>query len=345
MGEGDSKILGFPPYYFRQIRKNVVAFGSLFENLIMIKYKNDYEGVEQSRITVPLFYSDKEDYIIRILDNPELAKPVQVQLPRMSYRITNYKYDSERQFNTFTSNFNVQNTNSAVLTQWQAQPIDIDFELNLYVRNVEDGTQLIEQIVPFFKPQDLTIAINFIPSMGISKNVPIILNSIISRTEYEGNATEAVRYITWTLSFTMKSWMFGPVIDGGIITEVIERIWSYTNGPASQIELFLQTPILGNYQMGEIVYQGQNLPDANIQGNVAYWDSNSGRMLVNVVTGSFVVDVNVQGTLSGASGACINTTNNILLANIVTTPIPNNASNAQTAYGWSISVTEYPETI
>lgn len=336
-------MLGFGPYYFRQIRKNVVAFGSLFENLMMIKYQNNYEGLEQSRITVPIFYSEREDYITRILDNPDLAKPVQIQLPRMSYRITNYKYDTERQFNTFTTNFNVQNSNSAVLTQWQAQPWDLDMELNIYVRNTEDGTQLIEQIVPFFKPQDLTLAINFIPQMGISKNVPIILNSVNSITSYEGDATEAVRYITWTLSFTMKTWMFGPVIGGGLITKVIERIWSYDNGPASQIEIFLKTPVLGSYQPGEIVYQGLNLSDANIQGNVTYWDGESGRMLVNIITGTFVVDTNVQGTISGASGMCINTSNDILLANIVTTPIPN--SNAQSAFGWSTTITEFPKTV
>jgi hypothetical protein len=102
------------------------------------------------------------------------------------------------------------------------------FELHLYVRNVEDGTQIIEQILPYFTP-DYTITMSFVDGFGeTTRDVPIILDSADYMPVYEGE-TDTARILTWTLSFTMKTYFYGSVSnDAKIIRKATAN--TYYNG-------------------------------------------------------------------------------------------------------------------
>jgi hypothetical protein len=99
--------------------------------------------------------------------------------------------------------------------QYNPVPYDIEFSLYIMVKNQEDGTRIVEQILPFFTP-DFTATLNVNPQMGVKYDVPLVLNSIMQQDTYEGAFVER-RAIIWTLNFTMKAWMFGPVRSGSII--------------------------------------------------------------------------------------------------------------------------------
>ena len=180
--------------YNRVIRKLVVAFGKLFDDITLVRYNPDLSEAE--RFLVPLVYATKELYVKRLEDDPGLDKKVQVTLPRMSFEMNGLSYDQSRKLNTNIKNF-ARQANAAVVSQYNPVPYNFDFNLYIYVRNIEDGTQILEHIMPFFAP-DYTVKLNLIPEMGIVKEVPIVLNSATSEIEYEGGADSETRMIIWT---------------------------------------------------------------------------------------------------------------------------------------------------
>ena len=75
-------------FYHESLRKIVVAFGTIFNN-INIQRKDSSGNVVQS-IKVPLAYSPKEKFIARLDQQPDLVEDrrVAVTLPRMGFEIT-----------------------------------------------------------------------------------------------------------------------------------------------------------------------------------------------------------------------------------------------------------------
>ena len=95
-------------------------------------------------------------------------------LPRLSFEMMGMTYDPSRKQNTNIRNY--AQTATGVKGQYNPVPYNFDFNLYLYVRNIEDGTQVIEHILPYFTP-DYTIKLNLVPEMGIVKEIPVVLNS------------------------------------------------------------------------------------------------------------------------------------------------------------------------
>ena len=181
-------------FYNRIIRKLVVGFGNLFNNITLVRYNPDL--TESERILVPIVYADKENYVRRLLEDPTLDKKVQITLPRLSFEMSGFKYDPSRKLNTNIKNFASGSVISptGIQTQYNPVPYDFDFNLYLYVRNIEDGTQIIEHVLSYFTP-DYTIKLNLIPEMGIVKEVPVILNSAEQSVDFEGDRDRETRII------------------------------------------------------------------------------------------------------------------------------------------------------
>jgi hypothetical protein len=335
-------MLGYPPFYHRSIRKCVIAFGSIFNEVVLVKYTNDTQS-ELSRITVPLAYEAKENFITRLIANPDLAKPIEIKLPQMSFFITNYEYDATRKLNSYNQTIQAAAGSSAA-QQYQSVPWNLTFELDLYNRNVEDGLQIIEQILPFFTP-DYTVTVNYIPELGISRNVPLVLNSCVCNTEYEGDAKEQERMITWTLTFTMQAQLFGPINTGSVITDVItnvKQLAAYSTNDPLEVQLS-NTNSYGSYMLGEIVYQGSNLPDANATAVVVGWNPTRDVLNLVNVSGQIVSNTPLVGANSAAVFTVETAANNLTLAAISVTPNPANA-NSDFDYGFTTTIVETPNT-
>ena len=197
----------------RLVRKYVVAFGNLFNNITVIRYDNDQNPIQE--LLVPLSYSNKEKYIVREEQNPILeAGNISVAMPRMAFSIVGFAYDGDRKLSTNGMNA-FRLPNGDFNTQWNPVPYDINFQLSILVDNHEDGNQIIEQIIPYFMPE-YNITVNTIPEMGISHDVPVILNDVTSEDNYDTPFIDK-RQIIWTLGYTMKSYFYGPVINRGAI--------------------------------------------------------------------------------------------------------------------------------
>jgi hypothetical protein len=202
-------MLGNQHFYNRTIRKVVVAFGTLFNDIQVVRFMKD--GTPQMRMLVPLSYGAKEKYITRITSDPTLTKSVNTVVPRMSFNLDGLSYDSSRKQQTTLQNFSYK-TATGVSSQYAPIPYNFDFSMSVYVRHTEDGTQILEQILPFFTP-DFTVTVNFIDGMCQKYDMPVILNSVTNNTEYEGDML-STRLILWDLQFTAKGYIWPAVKTG-----------------------------------------------------------------------------------------------------------------------------------
>lgn len=209
-----------PHFYNRTIRKIVIAFGTMFNDIEVVRYLKD--GTPKERFKVPLSFGPKEKYLTRILSDPHLTKSIASTLPRISFNLDSMNYDASRKQMTTLKNFS--NTNNVFKSQYVPVPYDFTFTMSIFVRNIEDGTQIIEQILPFFTP-DFTVTVDFISSMEKKYDMPVILNSVSNTIEYEGDMS-ATRVIVWDLEFTAKANIWPAVRSDGINGKYIR----YANG-------------------------------------------------------------------------------------------------------------------
>jgi hypothetical protein len=193
-------------FYHNTIRKYVILFGTLF-NDIHINREDSAHGVTRT-IKVPISYGPKEKMLARLDADPDLKRPA-IVLPRMSFELTDLNYGPTRKLNTINKIVaaNPDDTNAAKY-QFTPVPYDLNFILSIAVKNADDGTRILEQILPFFTP-NWNSTVELIPELGIKLDIPIVLNAVSSEDTYEGNFEER-RSIVWTLSFTMKGYIFGP---------------------------------------------------------------------------------------------------------------------------------------
>lgn len=334
-------------FYYQLTRKYVILFGNMFNNILMVR-KNSNTGAELERFRVPIVYAPKEKYFARLKADPELNRPVQTILPRMSFELVAFNYDATRKQNSLLRNPKANNS-SQVNSQYMGVPYDLSFDLQIYARNVDDGTHIVEQILPYFNP-DYTVTIDSVPQMGFLKDVPIILNSVSNVIEHEGNF-DAVRYVSWTLNFTMKAHYYGPVTP----TKIIRR--ANTNIKADPTLTLGQTVQMNMSQYGgtdiiklnDIVYQGKNFSTATAYGTVLQWSNAIGKMVVGGVQGTFLTIgdggdyLRFQNSNSVYQIDSFDTTP-ITYSSIVIEPDPPTA-NADSDYGYTITIEEFPDTM
>ena len=281
------------PQYNRVIRKMVVGFGNLFNEITLVRYNPDLSEAE--RFLIPIAYATKERYVMRIEDDLNLDKKVQVALPRLSFEMTGLSYDASRKQNTNIKNF--AQTSSGVVAQYNPVPYNFDFSLYLYVRNIEDATQVLEHIIPYFTP-DYTIKLNLIPEMGIVKEIPVILNDTAHEIIYEGDRDQETRMIVWTLNFTVKGFIFGKSSTANVIKTSITHILNDI-GPNDVVAFNMTTPGIGTYQIGETVYQGFSSTTATAYGKVISWSNNI--LKLTNINGNFVSTKPIYGVNNNAS--------------------------------------------
>lgn len=225
-------MLNNPHFYHRSIRKVVVAFGTVFNDIEVIRYNKDGSGPKE-RFKVPLSYGAKEKYLTRLMSDPSLNKSVAVVIPRISFNLDGMKYDYGRKQVSTLRNFAQVGNTTTLNAQYAPVPYDFNFSMSVYVRNTEDGTQILEQILPFFTP-DFNVTVDFIPDMNPKYDMPIILGDVRSNVEYEGDFS-TTRLITWDMDFTVKAFIWPPIKTSGLIRSANTNI--YQEGSNSSIKV------------------------------------------------------------------------------------------------------------
>jgi len=213
-------------FYHESLRKVVVAFGTIFNNITI--HRTDSNGNVVQSLKVPLAYSPKEKFLTRLEQQPNLDnREFSVTLPRMGFEISGISYDASRKLQKLGKFKAVKSSATNIMDyQYNPVPYNISFNLFSFTATAEGGLQIIEQILPYFQP-DYTVTINAIPSMGIKRDVPIILNSVNYEDTYDGSYTTR-RAVNYTLNFTAKTYLYGPVYSQRVIKETQSDMYSDT---------------------------------------------------------------------------------------------------------------------
>ena len=228
-------------FYHKRVRTAVSVFGSLFNNLYVIRKNSSNEVISQAK--VPLSYAPKRNFLQRIqeMNNGEDAeRRVAIKLPRMSFEITQMTYDAERQLPK-TNNISTAIANSVNSRQklFTSTPYNISFQLNVYAKSQDDALQIVEQVLPFFTPQYTVTVKPFSDIATLTEDVPITLTGVQMQDDFEG-AIEQRRTIVYSLDFNMKIAFHGPLNDGKIIRDVRNEFFIIGAGLADSDE-YLQT--------------------------------------------------------------------------------------------------------
>jgi len=204
-------------FYHESIRKVIVAFGTTFNNIQLVRKDND-GNIKQS-MKVPLAYGPRQKWLVRLNEDADLSKTVAVTLPRIGFEIQTLSYDSSRKLNRVQKFKKVKGANSNRLdTQFMPVPYNLSIQLYIMAKQSDDALQIVEQILPFFQP-DYTLTINDMTDMGIKRDVPIVLNDISYEDNYQGDF-ETRRALIYTLDFTAKFYLYGPVTSSTVIKTV-----------------------------------------------------------------------------------------------------------------------------
>ena len=201
-------------YYNGVIRKYVIAFGSLFNDIVI--QRRNTAGQRIQSIQVPIAYGPKEKFLVRLRADPNLSQQVALTLPRMGFEITALTYNGARKLSSSLRNVAINTAdNNKVKSQYVPVPYDITFALSIMCKNADDGAQILEQIVPYFRPE-FTLNIRLIPELNIVVDTPVVLQDISIEDTYEGNFDER-RALVHTLNFSMKGYLYGPSSKTGVI--------------------------------------------------------------------------------------------------------------------------------
>lgn len=352
----------FHHFYHRLLRKYVVLFGTLFNNLYLTRYTQ--QGAQKETIKVPLVYGPKEKFLTRLKSDPTLTKSTMISVPRMSFEIVGITYDAERKQQSALKLQGPSAGPSTVNSTYMGAPYNIDFTLQVYVRNIEDGTQIAEQIFPYFQP-DFVVTATLIPEMQLKKDIPIFLTGVNQTITYEGGLDDT-RLVIWQFDFTLKGFFFGPTSNSGIITGNLANNGNtggvIVNFYNDFVNRKLQTMYVSdistqNFIEGETV-RSHSHSTANVHphttasteaaeafGTVLAWNRTQGKLsIMNAEQIFHVNDVLIGDTSRAIATVISNELSELKLAEIKiqNDPLTANASND---FGYSTHLTEFPDTL
>ena len=240
-------------FYHQTIRKYVALFGTLFNDINI--EKKDSGGNVLSRQKVPIAYGPKQKFLIRLRQDPSLDRQVAIQLPRLGFEMSGIAYDPIRKLNTIGTLTHKETINGErnIKKMFNPSPYILDFSLYAFVENAEDGTQILEQVLPFFTPE-FNVSVNILTDMGIKLDIPIVLQSATSEDSYEGEFS-ARRTIVWTINFMLKGFIYPDVKSGQSLIKSVEIAFKETVPEVSSTGIFERLSLESSTNFSEDYFQ------------------------------------------------------------------------------------------
>ena len=319
----------FEYFYHEILRRTIVSFGSLFNN-ITIKHKNNSNDVV-SVIKVPFAYGPTQKFLARLNQSPDLNKPIQITLPRMSFEFTGLTYDSTRK-STTTQTFTAKSITDGKETKkvYLPVPYNLQFEVSIMSKLNDDALQIIEQILPYFQPA-YTMTVELVDEINEKRDIPVILENITMQDDYEGDFTTR-RVLIYTLRFTAKTYLFGPTFSA--TKDIIKKTTinyiagDITNTPTREVVYSAEPRAIKNYtgivitNLTNDIGTGDTLITVNDASSIlpnTYLDIEGEEVFVKLVSGNVLtVERGRDGTtitshLAGAEIKSITSADNELI--------------------------------
>ena len=199
-------------FYYGTTKKLIIAFGSVFNNIHVQRKESD--GTLIKDIQVPLAYESRKKYLARLIQDSKKNR----QVPRMGFIMTGMTADYSRSPNQMNEYKFTSLVAGKATIMYTPIPYNYSFTLDVYVDYMDDGLQIIEQILPYFQP-DFNIVIEEIPALELKRDIPIELTGLTLTDEFEGDFSEQ-RIVNWNLDFEVKGWLYPPIRDQEIVDTV-----------------------------------------------------------------------------------------------------------------------------
>ena len=200
-------------FYHGTTKKLIIAFGSVFNNIHV--QRTEADGTLIKDIQVPLAYESRKKYLARLIQDSVKNR----QVPRMGFIMTGMEADYSRSVNQMNEyKFTQAGDTGKATIMYSPIPYNYNFTLDVYVDYMDDGLQIIEQILPYFQP-DFNIVVEEIPALELKRDIPIELTGLTMTDEFEGDFSEQ-RIVIWNLDFEVKAWLYPPVREQDIVKEV-----------------------------------------------------------------------------------------------------------------------------
>lgn len=319
----------FEYFYHEIIRKTIVSFGTLFNN-ISIRHKND-AGQITNEIKIPLSYGPTQKFLARLEQSEDLSKKVQVSLPRMSFEMTGITYDPGRKVTTTQTFISPLKTDPKTPKKvYLPVPYNLAFELSIYTKLNDDMLQIIEQILPYFQPA-YTLSVDLVNEIGEKRDIPIVLENITMSDDYEGNF-EKRRSLIYTLRFTAKTYIFGPTNTAS--KDVIKKIsvglveGNKTSTPSREIVYSAEPRAIKSYTNNVVTNLTKDISSTDTSIQVTdtsqlsvgkYIDVNSEEMYINSIVDNIIIvtrgadNTNILEHVSGSDVKLITPQDNNLI--------------------------------
>ena len=293
-------------FYNEHTRRAVAVFGTLFNNLTVVK--RDGSGNALQQIKVPLSYGPRQKFLARIRQEEQLNDPrLAIKLPRMSFEITGLEYDESTRLTRGTK-LNIPGTSTTSRkTMFYPSTYRLSFELSIMAKHTDDALQILEQILPFFQPE-YSVTVNEVDN-NFQSDMPFVLTGVSLNDDYEGDF-ETRRSLIYTLTFDTRIKYYGGLSDSGaIIRETKTNISDFdmtTSGLPFSTQIVTITPTDAN-------------EDDNFTINLSF-DTRVPEQFelffANVTSGPFTESEAVVGTTSGATGVVLEERSDSILVGV-----------------------------
>ena len=235
-------------YYHEIIRRTIIAFGTLF-NEIDIHHKKP-DGNDYSVIRVPIAYGPTEKFLARLEQKPDLRKRVAITLPRLAFEMVSIKYDNSRKVSTMQTFKALSTTDNKIVKKvYMPVPYNLGIRLSIMAQYNDDALQIVEQILPIFQPA-FNLTVDLVSSIGERRDIPMVLDNISFKDNYDSGYDEK-RTIIYDLDFTAKTYLFGPIPDSteGFIKKVQVDYYTDTNkvNASRQLRYVAETRAIQDY--------------------------------------------------------------------------------------------------
>ncbi|MDX8384543.1 MAG: tail sheath stabilizer and completion protein [Ghiorsea sp.] len=212
------------PFYFSTIRKTTIAIATMFNNIHLVR--RDTAGNTIHDIKVPLSFAPTPGYWQKEINNAQTSidtnvADIKIALPRMSFAMTGLQYDQTRQRNPLAMS-KMRSSLNTFKYQIQSVPYDFQFQIGVYVDEIEDGLQIIEQILPTFTP-DYNMSVKTVPEMNIIEDIRVLLDSVDFDDTYE-SSFDSQRVISWNLNLTVKGSIYQPITTSPEIQKTVMNV-------------------------------------------------------------------------------------------------------------------------
>ena len=206
-----------PYFYNGVIRKYIIMFGRMFNDIDVVRY--DTSGNSVQTIRVPIAYGPAEKFLVRLNTDPGLNREVAIQLPRLAFELTGMQYAPQRGLNKTHKTTAYSTDVNKMRSTYSPTPYDFNISLYGMFANQEDAVQVTEQIMPFFRPE-WTMSLKLVNQLNEYWDVATVLNDMSMEDTYEADF-ESRRAIIYTWNFTVKGYLFGPLRDRGVIKRTV----------------------------------------------------------------------------------------------------------------------------